>query len=607
MRRPSLALLAIALSLPAVAGCWDRGGGTPVVPPTPPKPGAVDPLRNAFVPTTDPYGEPATRVAYLPQNWSAEESLRFYFTPQGSQLIPYDWFLALEQPGESTTPFRDPQNILRYRYLPQQPDAFNPDGLPVGFVGEVADGVKWLGMSCAACHTGELHVDGVAYRVDGSPTQANVQALLADLIVAVRDTAADAARFDRFAAKVLGSGDSAAARSGLKAQMAKWEAIRSGYNRRNFPGYDPAASTPQGPLAFGHFGQLDAVGAILNEVYWNAATVQDLANPTAVAAKADAPVSYPFLWNAHQQDKVQWLGIAESGGPGNLLSLVRNVGEVVGVFGHVEIPAEAPTLNPGYRSTIDRHSLEALEDLITTLWSPRWPEAFGAIDPALAAQGAEVFKRPLEQNQSCYACHGEIVREDPARHFDMNLFGTQTDPKAYFNFLERSGPSGRLEGRPINFVPLTETIPATASATQMITHEITGVILGTYTLNPPVDQLKDVLYGRRVTRTLGAPRNPSQYEARPLNGIWATAPYLHNGSVPTLDALLRPAAERPTSFRIGVRAFDTQKVGLGAGPATSTLPMLDTTAPGHTNGGHEYGVSLSEPDRRALIEYLKSL
>ncbi len=51
-------------------------------------------------------------------------------------------------------------------------------------------------------------------------------------------------------------------------------------------------------------------------------------------------------------------------------------------------------------------------------------------------------------------------------------------------------------------------------------------------------------------------RQGAKYKGRPLNGIWATAPYLHNGSVPNLDALLQPAAKRPASFSIGVRTFD---------------------------------------------------
>ena len=226
-------------------------------------------------------------------------------------------------------------------------------------------------------------------------------------------------------------------------------AIRSGYNQRNFPGFDPNATSPQGPLGVGRFGQLDAVGAIVNEVYWNAATVQDLKNPTAVSKTADAPVSYPFLWNAPQQDKVQWLGIGQSGGPGDIFSLVRNVGEVVGVFGHIEILDKIDTLK-GYRSTIDRKSLEKLEGLITTLWSPLWPEKeFGAIDRSSADKGAEIFKRKLENNQSCWDCHGEIKREDPNRSFKMTTCSRRAPTRGNSsNFNGRSAhPASWMGGR----------------------------------------------------------------------------------------------------------------------------------------------------------------
>jgi hypothetical protein len=423
----------------------------------------------------------------------------------------------------------------------------------------------------------------------------------------VRSTAADSAKFDRFATKVLGDDSDPGARDELRARMDRWIAIRTGYNRRNFPGYDHGATVPPGPLAFGHFGQLDAVGAIVNEVYWNASKEQDLEDPTAVSRPADAPVSYPFLWNAHQQDKVQWLGIAESGGPGNILSLVRNVGEVIGVFGVVEIPESVGILNKGYPSTVDRAGLVRLEELIATLWSPEWPESFGALDPALVERGSELFRRPLEQGKSCFGCHGEIDRTDPDRRFEMTLYAVGTDPRAFNNFQGRSGPSGKLEGRPVRFIPLTTPIAAESPASPMLTHEILGAILGTYTQDPPIDQLKDARYGRRSDVLERAAVVRAEYEARPLNGIWATAPYLHNGSVPTLDALLRRASERPASFTVGTRLFDPVKVGLGELPPTSTLPKYGTDQPGHSNVGHEYGVDLEEDERKALIEYLKSL
>ena len=109
--------------------------------------------------------------------------------------------------------------------------------------------------------------------------------------------------------------------------------------------------------------------------------------------------------------------------------------------------------------------------------------------------------------------------------------------------------------------------------------------------------------------TKSTPQNPTAellaYKARPLNGIWASSPYLHNGSVPTLYDLLRPAAARPKRFAVGRWQFDPKKVGY---VSDGELPWVyDTAMTGNHNSGHEYGTSLSDDDRWALVEYLKTL
>jgi hypothetical protein len=94
------------------------------------------------------------------------------------------------------------------------------------------------------------------------------------------------------------------------------------------------------------------------------------------------------------------------------------------------------------------------------------------------------------------------------------------------------------------------------------------------------------------------------YKARPLNGIWATAPYLHNGSVPNLVELLKPAAERAPTFHVGSREYDPVNVGFKDDPAQ---PLFDTSVPGNSNKGHSFAAPLSNEERRDLLEYLKSL
>ena len=95
------------------------------------------------------------------------------------------------------------------------------------------------------------------------------------------------------------------------------------------------------------------------------------------------------------------------------------------------------------------------------------------------------------------------------------------------------------------------------------------------------------------------------YKARPLNGIWATAAsYLHNGSVPNLDELLKPSAKRAKKFYVGSREFDPVNVGF---VSDSGSFEFDTTLPGNSNIGHDIGPELSDVERAQLIEYLKSL
>lgn len=102
------------------------------------------------------------------------------------------------------------------------------------------------------------------------------------------------------------------------------------------------------------------------------------------------------------------------------------------------------------------------------------------------------------------------------------------------------------------------------------------------------------------------------YKARPLNGIWATAPYLHNGSVKNLNELMLPAAERSVKFRLGCWNFDPINVGVDDEHCPAPFEF-DTSLTGNLNTGHEYGTGkdglpmLGEEERRAVLEYLKTL
>ncbi len=98
------------------------------------------------------------------------------------------------------------------------------------------------------------------------------------------------------------------------------------------------------------------------------------------------------------------------------------------------------------------------------------------------------------------------------------------------------------------------------------------------------------------------------YANSPLDGVWLRAPYLHNGSVPTLNDLLLSAGERPTQFYRGYDVYDYENLGfISSGPEAEAVGFLyDTTERGNGNGGHEYATDLTPEERRALLEYLKT-
>jgi hypothetical protein len=149
---------------------------------------------------------------------------------------------------------------------------------------------------------------------------------------------------------------------------------------------------------------------------------------------------------------------------------------------------------------------------------------------------------------------------------------------------------------------------------------------------------RDELWGFRKNcpnpeKNLHYPEKNLHYRARPLNGVWATAPYLHNGSVPSLWWMLVPAAERPKQFCMGFRDFDPEQVGFrveaNEAPKCKAGETLFSATPpgspldGNSNLGHSFeappgesehehkegviGRLLSDEERKDLIEYLKTL
>ena len=99
------------------------------------------------------------------------------------------------------------------------------------------------------------------------------------------------------------------------------------------------------------------------------------------------------------------------------------------------------------------------------------------------------------------------------------------------------------------------------------------------------------------------------YANLPLDGLWLRAPYLHNGSVPTLAALLQAPGQRPITFIRGVDRLDAKNGGFEAPACDPSTPpanafCFDTRLPGNSNTGHSYGTDLPEAAKTDLLAYL---
>jgi cytochrome c553 len=515
-------------------------------------------------------------------------------------MIPLSWFLALERADTEELFISD--GLARFGYLPNAKSAANPNGLPVGFTVDSTGG-QWAGMTCAACHTNQIQFHGNTLQIDGGPTDADLYTFLSQLSLALQATIASDAKFSRFASKVAGSDPKAQA--DLKNEVVRFSAYFATL---------ASASTPQylwGPSRADAFGMIfNRVSAIdlSDGVIWQWFHAMEQNNRTP-----NAPVSYPFLWGTGRQDKVQWNGIAPN--TDQYLRLERNIVEVLGVFARINLNTPT-TLHPEYVSTANAtNQLMLEEDLIKFLKSPQWPEGvFGTIDPSKAAAGKALYQT------YCASCHLVVDRDgtSPVKTTLVPLAKIGTDPLMTTNIACRQAESGVLTGSRQPPV-IGHKLAATDYVLYVAENAGIGVfeawLAGAKAIKPTVDiELLDQIPKPQTAQRLfqsatnepaaGCMTNLEVYRARSLDGIWATAPYLHNGSVPNLYQLLLPGDQRVKQFFVGSRTFDAVNVGFDS---TAGTFKFDTTLPGNSNKGHEYGTDLKENQRQALLEYLKTL
>ncbi|MDG9929636.1 MULTISPECIES: di-heme-cytochrome C peroxidase [unclassified Pseudomonas] len=559
------------------------------------------------------------QVHYLDQ-WDEQARQTYYYTPQGTTVkgLRYDWFTALELPF-SRDKFASPDYLARFGFLTdprQQASELNPGNLPVGFARHPDDetGIHYLDITCAACHTGELRYKGQAVRIDGGAALHSLASTVPTLKgggfgqalgMSMAFTYYNPIKFERFARSVLGEHDDAARRqlrADFKAVLDRL--LGTAYNdwhRGLYP-------TEEG------FGRTDAFGRIANGVFG------DAIDPSNYRV-ANAPVSYPQLWDIWKFDWVQWNGSA-------MQPMARNIGEALGVGATLHLFGEnggqLPE-NERYPSSVRLHDLYTLEETLKHLKPPTWPEAIlGKVDLALASQGRALFA------ENCAYCHAPnpvppdrrlAPERDPEWH--MRIVPTRiigTDPTTADNIADHRFDIRRLSWRKDELArldvklfgsSLEQVDFASISSAKGLAY-VTAYVENRAYRDAGIEQPErgrmdgyDLAIGVQEIRG---------YKARPLDGIWATPPFLHNGSVPNLFQLLSPVVERDTRFWVGNFEYDPQRAGFLTGEFKGGF-LFDTRVTGNGNRGHEFrdgcrnegviGRYLEPQERYALIEYLK--
>jgi hypothetical protein len=589
------------------------------------------------------------------QPLSQEQKRVFYHASEGAEFFPLTWMQALNN-CNTHEPFLS--HLERYGLI-RDPNA--SAALPIGFTVDKPRDLKMVpfgpmvGVNCAACHVTELTANSHTELIDGAPSQFNVEQFFGELFRSVTATVESGDEFYGFLKRLYqhGSTDRSpfalhlSELANLHSASAREEAFQQEINRMveeqsKVPPTDLKSGlqvTKEEPLltvpltnddfqslfatkpasvlsrdhtmplseatlrimaapvkpdsAFANLSANDVEGLLTDakdtlillksRVKFFMALVHE---PTATmpgygrvdafgdarnvlfpkfAKPSTAPVSYFHLWGLVHLNKVHWDDNTNS-------VMEANVGQAIG-SGAIADP------DTGI-STVNIRNLHQLELLAKSVPVPSWPGAFGQVNSAQVEAGRLVFK------SECAHCHSTTII-DPQQGEQLST-DIGTDPNRAALFQDKVGNQS-----------LADAIHGLIAKVKQKAYETAG-------LSP------------QEIASCDLPENKIHWQANPvytqrsLAGTWATAPYLHNNSVPTMYDLL--STKRPSKFLLQFPNYDPKNMGIMykndaqlTATDRSSQAYFDTSLPGNDNHGHGFGTDLTEDQKRALIEYLKTI
>lgn len=287
-------------------------------------------------------------------------------------------------------------------------------------------------------------------------------------------------------------------------------------------------------------------------------------------AAVSAPITPPHIWEYEKYHHVFWSGVTNS-------MIERNFAQGVALVTDFD-------WGPAQETTVSARKLEAISVLARKISAPRWPQAFGAPDAALALQGKQLF------DTHCVKCHSPESEQGGPAGTRLRYRDVGTDGSYVRSQLDPVGPGG-----------LFPLLAGWLGGVKSKAYAREGI--------SPADQVS--FEQGRVPTEWRAP-GPGAIEARPLHGIWASPPYLHNGAVRTIRDLLN--GKRETEFEVGTYEYDTKDLGFKSVeiryPGYAGKGLRRAAEPGNGNGGHDCdpdcGTRFTEAQKDAVIEFLKT-
>jgi len=280
---------------------------------------------------------------------------------------------------------------------------------------------------------------------------------------------------------------------------------------------------------------------------------------------ASGSIDTPFIWN---YEDAKWIFTT-----GTTNSMVeRNFAQGIALLSDFNVNT--------FESTVSIKKLEKLQQFTRQFEPPRWPEPIlGEINLSQADEGKILFKN------NCLSCH------------DPKLDTYQGPGSIEYNYLDVGTDSTYYEAQVEDFYGksfINDVLPTVMRQVKFAAQENEGIV-----------DLSKFELGR--TNVQWRMPTSNKIAAKPLWGIWATAPYLHNGSVLDMKELLTKPELRLTAFHVGSIKYDSINMGF-KNEQTSFSVLFETNCSnclGNSNLGHDYGTNLTEEEKFQLIEFLK--